>query len=709
MKHIRSLSFLVFIISLLVCTILPSDLPAQARKKVFISDIQTRGVSRVSADLMKSGILSAILEHYGDSYTVISTDDIRQTLAIEEFKQVIGCSDEKCMQRLGDSIRTDEIIYGKIAREGQKIRLSLTNLEKDRNTLLFSTKNYVTQDCDENQVEWYSREMSRKLMNRRYQIRHPELADLGGEAVAIGTLSVEKGKDLDISIMDFSSRDTLISRIMPELRSSVAAGDTSYGEKDFENARTAYATIITDIENAIPASKRKDRELSKFISLVGKRIEQTYYMQAATDINIEDARVKQLDRTDTDTLYGSASTYRGIADFINNTPREYRTAKFTPLRTAAIERLDSVYSAICSRIGGQGDSLFRERKFNEAINTYSKAKNESSNISSNTARRRVVQTMDRKIDVAKKTGQNFLASRVNFLLDNAVVMNLKKDAPKARELLGKAETLINENRQFLTRKTESDYNEVARTMRSERLRTDSEVEQDRERAERQRQQQAREQQREERRKIGQWFYYTFLGVRYSKVSIADEKMHKYTGTRSANYFEVDLFSNLCYYFVGIKAILGGSIGGNSPESEYYTQYEEYYNVLDEWSISGNFGAMAYFNLPLYYLSHHLSSLSVFGGYGISRCSLRLSFHSGSSKIPAGYPIDPDDFDDRETDFSDGVSYLEKNYINNFLSVGIDWAFTSFTHLTVEYRHQLSGLLESSVYFGFSFGIPIGTF
>jgi hypothetical protein len=139
-----------------------------------------------------------VIEKFGDKYYIVSDSDVALMNQKAAQLQKQGCSDEVCMKQIAEAIDADEIIYGDVSLEEGKIKFSLTNILRDKNTLQMSTKSIVEVKFSESDYDHYAKEATIKLLEPKYQIKSPTLIfqdklelkaiDLG--KTVSGTLSV---------------------------------------------------------------------------------------------------------------------------------------------------------------------------------------------------------------------------------------------------------------------------------------------------------------------------------------------------------------------------------------------------------------------------------------------------------------------------------------------------------------------------------------
>src|SRR5208337_1185678 len=112
------------------------------------------------------------------------------------------------------------------------------------------------------------------------------------------------------------------------------------------------------------------------------------------------------------------------------------------LKTALNDRIDDLNVAIHLFYEKNGDALYHDYKFPEAMEWYLKAENRIGIVINHEKKISSLDQVSEKIIIAQKTGSGYLLSRIKSLADVAVFYNSKGDTGNARGALKDAHKLI---------------------------------------------------------------------------------------------------------------------------------------------------------------------------------------------------------------------------------------------------------------------------
>lgn len=428
----------------------------EKKKKIYISSINAEGLSKSIAKRVREGLSLAIFGNYGKRYHVLDDDAIRVMYSQAEKILASGCTDYSCMTQIADGINADEIIYGEVRREGPKIRLVLSNLQRSRKTLSIGTKSKVSISFPESQLDHFAGEAALKLMDSRYRIKKKEISV--DEGISLKTIKVGRVRGLDIAVMRFTSSDDIISQMLGYLKGLVEKGDESFKRKEYGGARSEYGVVLERIRSKlVPEQQRK---MHDFISGVKKRIVSAYFMEIKGDIEKIDEDLQSGKRGSESVLEDLIKRYNAVSERIDGIPGEYR-GKLEPLQGAVIERMISISEK-------KGDAAYREYRFGDAIADYGRAARRAVRIGNSRNRIKHKKRLDNKLKTARETGESYLSNRVKSLLDQASFYNLKDETDNARDTMERARSLI-EKSKVETWDARKQYNRYAAVIKVEKL------------------------------------------------------------------------------------------------------------------------------------------------------------------------------------------------------------------------------------------------
>jgi hypothetical protein len=115
---------------------LPLCAAAQARPKIAVLDFSANGASKELASAA-GGIAANELDRMG-TFQIVTADAIRNMLAFEKQRQMLGCADAGCMAEIGGALGVDWLVSGKVTKlaasagvpETLSVDLTLTNVRK---------------------------------------------------------------------------------------------------------------------------------------------------------------------------------------------------------------------------------------------------------------------------------------------------------------------------------------------------------------------------------------------------------------------------------------------------------------------------------------------------------------------------------------------------------------------------------------------------
>jgi hypothetical protein len=109
---------------------------AQAKPKLAFLDFQASGASKELAGAA-GGVAANELDRMG-AFQIVTADAIRNMLAFEKQRQMLGCTDAGCMAEIGGALGVDWLISGRVTKlaagrdvpETYSLELTLTNVKK---------------------------------------------------------------------------------------------------------------------------------------------------------------------------------------------------------------------------------------------------------------------------------------------------------------------------------------------------------------------------------------------------------------------------------------------------------------------------------------------------------------------------------------------------------------------------------------------------
>jgi hypothetical protein len=432
------------------------------KKKLYISAIKASGVSSAVAARVRNGIKLSIFEGYGTRYHVLDDEAIRIMFKQAEAIMASGCDDKSCVTQIADGINADDIVYGEVSAEGPKLRLNLNCLE--RKGVQLGTKSIVNISFFESQFDHFIAEAGKKLMNPAYRINlNAEItADTG---ISLTGIKLGRVEGLDISVMKFTSTDEVIGQMIGFLKDMVENGDRSFNAGAYGKARGEYISVLDRIHNKLmPAQQAK---MTEFVNGVEKRVGSSYAMEFKKDIETVDSYVSANSRSDEKNLNVIIQKYETIQNKIAMVRAEY-AKDVTGVKKPVEDRLDSAFISLAGYYENKGIPAYREYKFEEALDAYSRSAQIAEKIYDPRTRQTHTARYNKKIETVRTTGEGYLANRVKTLVDQTSFYNLKDESDNAKKTLERSRQLIM-NSTFATPATVSLYNDMAGVIHADTL------------------------------------------------------------------------------------------------------------------------------------------------------------------------------------------------------------------------------------------------
>jgi formylglycine-generating enzyme required for sulfatase activity len=436
-----------------------------ALKKLYIATIKANGVPASIAERVRGGLKLQIFESYGSSYQILDDEAIRIMFKQAETLLASGCDDTRCMTQIADGINADEIIYGDLSRDGDRIRMSVSNLERNRKTLAIGPKSIVAVAFPEELVDHYIKEVAKKLMNRTYQLVDPSDSVVTAKTVYLKGITINKAVNADISELKFTANDSTLQNILGFAKSMVAQGDAALRNGKYSDARAEYTGVIERIRTTL--SYEKQAKLADFSKGVQRRIESTDNLET----NVHALRFKEqveavdvkLARAidDEDACRKIIDEYRGINKRLlvpeNGVSKFIWDAGMAPIASSLSDRIDSVKIVISQLYEKKAIEAFRVYNFDTSLGYYTEALNEASAIVGKKQGREYTSRYEVRIQAVRKTGESYLESRVRSFIDRAEFFNFQKKFSDVQSTMLEAKKLI-ETTSFATGSVINAYN-----------------------------------------------------------------------------------------------------------------------------------------------------------------------------------------------------------------------------------------------------------
>ncbi len=120
----------------LIVALLVPELCAAASGKVRIAVLEIRalGTAKEKADLLSEVVLSELSSIPG--LEVVGSSDIQSMLGFEKQKQLLGCSEGKCIAEIGGALGVGHVLVGTLGKIGNLLRIDLKLIDTGKNRVV---------------------------------------------------------------------------------------------------------------------------------------------------------------------------------------------------------------------------------------------------------------------------------------------------------------------------------------------------------------------------------------------------------------------------------------------------------------------------------------------------------------------------------------------------------------------------------------------
>ena len=447
MIYLKTLSLLLIIVQL-------SPLYANSKKKLYLSKVNVlQGVPAGIKSSIINRIKLNVLEKYEDKYQIVSDSDVALMNQKAAQLQKQGCSDEVCMKQIAEAIDADEIIYGDVTLEEGKIKFSLTNILRDKNTLQMSTKSVVEVKFYESDYDHYAKEATIKLLEPKYQIKTPTL--VFQDKLELKAIDLGKTGSGTLSVLDFKTDDSSVQNVVNFLKDMVREGDELFAQKKYGEAQGKYEGVLRKIEDKVLPEKRK--KITKLEESVEDRIANSIVLGEKEWLDYYDGELKKVRNLKPDDYMWFINNYEGIRDVIDQKGTRFQS-KLYQVRTGVTDRIDSLRLSQIMFYEKVGDNLYQANEFEKAYSKYEFIAQIPQYMYDVKKKSEEIARITKKKDTIRKTGENYVKNAVKVYLDQAEYLNLQDRREDALKSVGMARNVIGTTK-FVTQASIDYYDE----------------------------------------------------------------------------------------------------------------------------------------------------------------------------------------------------------------------------------------------------------
>lgn len=434
---------------------------SETKKKLFVNNITKKeGVRKEIPVKARDYITLSIFENFGESYQIITDDDIQVMYKQAEIMMASGVESENAVIQVANAINADEIIYGNIIKEGEMLRFTVHNLQRDNTSNDIGKKSFINLVFFESQMEWYCREIAKKLIKPDYGIDKSKAQSKIIAKFEVDDLKFEEYKGVSIRKITFESHDEITNKIVDDLMIIVEKGDKYFEEKDYDDALEEYRETIRLIGRKL--RKETQNKIEPFVESVLERIAAVHTRDSEKQINVIDNWLKSQNPITMEALKTGKKNYEKLARSLLKVP-SHEKIKMKPILYTIEDRLTSVNLSRVSIVEEKADLLYADYQFKKALAYYragsqylNKCGVKNNKISD------ACERLNHKSKIARETGASWLENKVISYCNAAEYLNLKDETYKAKKYLSKAKRLIQSNEEFANKQMVNAYKETAR-------------------------------------------------------------------------------------------------------------------------------------------------------------------------------------------------------------------------------------------------------
>jgi gamma-glutamylcyclotransferase (GGCT)/AIG2-like uncharacterized protein YtfP len=431
---------------------------AKKSERLFIKTFEIKsGITQEFAEKFRDKLTLYFFEEGKGKYRVLSESDIKILYKQAEELLSMGCNAEECLMQIAYAIDADIIVYGSLEKTEGKIHAFCQALKRDRTTDELEKSSIVDVSFYESQIDWYAKEIVKKLINPNYFIDESKAPLVIKIELQPELLKTPEIKTHTLKVLKFTTDDTALQTILSVLKKIVNQGDNYFNEKDYENAKAKYIETIEKIETKV--SSHKQMKLREFKESMYDRIALAWTKELEIILKKGDEYFKNK-------KYNEAfANYQNIEYKIYEIEFEQVKEKLKDLREIAKQRRDLVRITLAKEKVLKADAYYSDYKFEEAIDIYEKVIYDLDEIENKSSYKYIsfFNEVRKKKEIAETTGQNYFKNKVYSYRDKIDVYNINDEKEKAEAALEELHNLI-ENSRFADSESRSIYDEMAKLL-----------------------------------------------------------------------------------------------------------------------------------------------------------------------------------------------------------------------------------------------------
>ncbi len=376
--------------------------------KIYVHNFKLEsGVPKSFENRFRNGIINSILRNYEGKFNIADDDSLVALLKQAELQQKQNCNDEICMKQIADAVDADELISGSIFPTQKGYKINLRSQKRDSQALTYTIKTAFDLEFPEYQIDYYSSEAGRKLMDPRYQINFAAAFPGAVNKVEFPSLKIPNSNEGEINVLDFKTEDQGARDFLEAVTPRLTKADQLVKDKQYEKSLPEYKETLAALEDRL--SEKSKKEMKDYLSGIRNRISNSYFLIYKEKISYLD--VKALKGGEINTLKSLHDEYsKLLTDYKGKTPEIYRLKEFEKVLEDRTERINIAVLGLQEK---EGDRQYSDFDFSGAIQNYRSIRNELNKQPYTTEYSALRTRIDKKILTSETTGRSYLQSKLS--------------------------------------------------------------------------------------------------------------------------------------------------------------------------------------------------------------------------------------------------------------------------------------------------------
>ncbi|MGJ4787270.1 ankyrin repeat domain-containing protein [Leptospira koniambonensis] len=382
-------------------------------QKIYIHKLKLEnGVPKFLESRFRNGIINSILKNFEGKYNIADDDSLAALLKQVELNQKLNCSDEICMKQIADAIDADELISGTIFPSNKGYKINLRSQKRDSVALTYTIKTSFDLEFPEYQIDYYSSEAGRKLIDPRYAINFAAAFPGVVEKVEFPSFKVQDDKTGEINVLNFRIEDQSAKNFIETIRPKLSKADDLVKEKLYEKSIPEYVDTLNALEQRL--SDRSKTEMSDYLKNIRGKISNSYFLIYKDKFSEMDLSAQK--GGEVSFLQKLTEQYKDLKkEYTTKTPSSFRLAEFEKALDDRIEKLNFLIFGLEEK---EGDRLYADFDFTGAILNYRAVRSELIKLRSGPESSALKSRVERKILTSETTGRSYLQSKLSGSYQN---------------------------------------------------------------------------------------------------------------------------------------------------------------------------------------------------------------------------------------------------------------------------------------------------